>query len=52
MEKFTCTDMAYIYRLLSEVKKPSVRVKEMIEKLESQMHLTIMDIKRMGPIGR
>jgi hypothetical protein len=51
MEKFTCTDMVYIYRMLSEIKKPSARVKEMLEKLEAHMHLTIMDMKRIGPLG-
>ena len=50
MEKFSCVNMAYIYKMLSEIKKPSPKIKEMMAKLETHMHLAIMDIKRMGPL--
>ena len=51
MEKHTLTDLIYAYRNLSEIKKPSAKVKECIQKLEQHIHLTIMSIQRMGPVS-
>lgn len=46
MEKITLTDMAYLYRMLSEVKKPSAKVKETLVKLEDEIHLLVTTMKR------